>query len=86
MTVKAVCCMNSITRDSDNHAHFVAAVSYAGLVDTSIQGTHYVYDLDPSAIGTDLTNTIQAAMKVFLTGEGITFGVLDSVRLLPGLI
>ena len=86
MTVKAVCCMNAVLRDSSNHAHFVATVSYAALVDTSISGTHYVYDLDPSALGTTLTDTIQSAMKTFLTGEGVSFGLLDTVRLLPGLV
>lgn len=86
MTIKAVCCMTDTQRDPDDHTHFVATVKYAALQDTSITGTHYIYDLDPSAIGTTLTNTIQAAMKTFLTGEGMSFGLLDSVRLLPGLI
>lgn len=86
MTIKAVCCMTSILRDSDDHTHFVAGVSYAVVTDDSISGTHYIYDLNPSALATTLTDTIQSAMKTYLTGQGVSFGLLDSVRLLPGLV
>jgi len=86
MTIKAVCCVTSVTRDPDTHSHFVAACNYVGLVDGSFQGTHYIYDLDPSALGNSLTDTIQSAMKTFLTNEGMTFGTFDNVRLLPGII
>lgn len=86
MAAKAICCVTDTQRDSNDHSHFVATVRYAGLVDTSYSGTHYVYDLDPSALGTALTNTIQAEMKTFLTNEGMTFGLLDYVRVVPGVL
>ena len=86
MTVKAVCAITTLTRDSDNHAQFVAGVSYAGLVDASIIGTHYIYSLDPSLSGVTLVAQIESAMKTFLEGEGITFGALDTVRLLPEVL
>lgn len=86
MTVKAVCAITNLSKDSDTHTHFVAGVTYCGLVDASIAGTHYIYDLDPSLSGVTLVGQIESAMKTFLAGEGISFGLLDTVRLLPEVL
>ena len=86
MTVKAVCNIIGVTKYSDNHAHFVANLSYTGLTDASIAGTHIVEDLNPALSGVTLVTQIESAMKTYLTGEGIDFGLLDTVRLLPEIL
>lgn len=86
MTIKAVCAITSLLRDPDDHSHFVAGVTYAGLVDAGVAGIHYISDLNPTLSGVTLVTQIEAAMKTFLQGEGITFGLLDGVRLLPEVL
>lgn len=86
MTVKAVCAITNLSRDSDTHTHFVATVRYVGLTDADISGTHYLNDLNPSLSGVTLVTQIESSMKTFLDGEGIDFGLLDTVRLLPEIL
>lgn len=88
MAVKAVCVMTDVLRNSSTHTHFDAAIEIAVTAEAST--THIaitVEDLDPSALGTTLTDTIQSAVKDYLTAHSVvTFGLLDTVRLLPGLV
>lgn len=86
MAVKGVCIMTDLTRNSTTHTHFNATVRYAAMDDISVSGTLNIADLDPSALGTTLTDTIQAAVKAEIISGGVSFGLLDVVRLLPGLL
>jgi hypothetical protein len=85
MAVKAICSIGQVLRDPDDHSLFVVVVSFAVLTDTSISSTHVISGLDPSGSAATTTLQIESAMKTFLEGEGVTFGLLDSVRLVPAL-
>lgn len=88
MAVKAVCIMTDVLRNPSTHAHFDAEVKIAVTAEAST--THLtitIEDLDPSALGTTLTDTIQSYVKQYLTDHSVvSFGLLDTVRLLPGLV
>lgn len=88
MAVKAVCVMNgTVGRYFSDHTKCYLGLDYVVLDDSNppIEGTTYIYGLDPSNLSLLLT-TVQTQMKTFLTGQGVVFGALDTVQLLPGAI
>jgi hypothetical protein len=88
MTVKAICTVGAVGRYASDHTEFYIGINYAALDDSdpAIQGVTYLYGLDPAADGTLLTTSIEAQMKTYLAAQGVSFGLLDTVRLLPALV
>lgn len=88
MAVKAVCVLNGrVGRYFNDHTKCYVGVHYVVLDDSDppMEGTTYIYNLDPSNLQLLLT-TVQGQMKTFLTAQGVVFGALDTVQLLPGAI
>lgn len=88
MAVKAVCVLNgTVGRYFSDHAKCYIGVNYAALDDSdpAIEGTVYLYGLDPGNLALMLSS-IQSQMKTYLTGQGVSFGPLDTVQVLPGAI
>lgn len=79
--------MGRVGRYFSDHTKCYVGVSYVVLDDTEppMEGTTYIYNLDPSNLQLLLT-TVQSQLKTFLTAQGVVFGALDTVQLLPGAV
>lgn len=88
MAVKAVCVMNGrIGRFISDHTRCYVGVTYVVLDDSDppVEGTTYIYNLDPGNLQL-LLSTVQSQLKTFLSTQGVVFGALDTVQLLPGAV
>lgn len=84
MAVKAVCIVSFLFPKSSTE--FTAEVNFASLPDSpGLSGTLTV-DLEPGALAVTLETAIKDAVQTYLEGQGVTFGLLDSVRLIGALL
>lgn len=84
MAIKAICTINgTIGRYAADHTKFYVGVTYAALDDSdpAIAGDTYLYGITPGVLSS-ITDSIQSQMKDYLTTQGVTFGLLDTVQLI----
>lgn len=87
MTVQAVGIVTGLQRDNSNPGNFIAAVQYAVIGQTGFnEHTINVSNIDPTLSGALIQAAIQADLKTYLQGLGVTFGLLDTVRIVPGIV
>jgi len=84
MTVKAVCVVFAVTPKSSTE--FTAEVSFASLPDGTGLSGNMTVDLDPTISSVTMESIIKAAVKAYLQGQGVSFGLFDSVRLIGALL
>lgn len=86
-TVQAVGIVTGLQRDNSNPGNFIAAVQYAVVGQTGFnEHTINVSNLNPSALGSTIQTQLEADLKTYLQGIGVTFGLLDTVRIVPGIV
>lgn len=78
MAVKAVCTIIELMPKSSTE--FTVVVSFASLPDDVGLSGQLTVDLEPSALPTVMVSVIKAAVKGYLQGQGVEFGLLDSVQ------
>lgn len=84
MSVKAVCLVNEVTPKSSTE--FTVNVSFASLPDgTGLSGSMAV-DLEPTMTNATMESVIKTAVKTYLQGQGVSFGIFDTVRLIGALL
>jgi hypothetical protein len=87
MTVQAVGVLTGVLRDNAHPGNFIATVQYAVIGQTGFSEQSYqIYNLDPTLDGALLQATLQSDLKTYLASIGVTFGLLDTVRILPGFV
>lgn len=87
MTVQAVGIVIGLQRDNSNPGNFIAAVQYAVIGQTGFnEHTINISNIDPTLSGALIQAAIQADLKTYLQGLGVTFGLLDTVRIVPGIV
>lgn len=87
MAVVAVGVVTGLQRDNAHPGNFIASVQYAVVGQTGFaEHTHDVYNVDPALSGALIQAALQSDLKTYLSGLGVTFGLLDTVRIVPGIV
>jgi len=79
MAVKAVCMAIELVPKGDT-GEFTAHISFASIPDGIGLSGQMSVDLEPSALPTVMVSIIKAAVKAYLQGQGVEFGLLDTVQ------
>lgn len=70
-----------------NSDTFFATVHFAPMPDAYMgERSLYVTGISPDVLQSTLSSDIKAAVKAKMEDGGITFGILDTVRVIPGTL
>jgi hypothetical protein len=84
MAIKAVCIVTGVVPDTSST--FGVSISFASIPDGSgLSGNMDVTGLSPSLLPTAIEAQVTGAVKSYLQGQGVTFGLLDTVRMIGAL-
>lgn len=84
MAIKAVVQIVDVLADTG--ATWRATVHFAPLVDYTDGTQIYVYGIAGDVLSTTLASAVKGAVQTEMENHGVTFGLLDSVKMVPALI